>query len=581
MKKLIIFLILFSVRLFSQSTQIILDENFSDWENVNTVFTDPANDANGNIDFLKLGISNDNKFIYFLVQTNKEINLQSDNDILLCIDADNNPNTGFQVNGLGAELVYNFGNRRGTYYKNGSEQTVKQHDVGLISSPTVSSAIFELMFNKNAAVNGNLIFTNDTLNILLTEDKANPDYLPDAPGGINYSMTGNTYNPPEFSIAKKDTSLIRIMAYNVLKDGIFKDDRKEHFANIFNAVQPDIIGFEEVYHHTDEDLANIVKGFLPNSKLDFFGNSSSDVHVVSRYPVLQTTAIDGNAAFLIDLSSKYGKKMLFIVAHPPCCNKDDSRQKEIDHIMAFIRDSNLEEDSPIVIVGDMNFVGNSQQVKTLLSGDIINNNIYGEDFTPDWDGTNLDDSKPITTGYPATFTWYSASSSYSPGRLDYIVFTGSVMELKNSFALFTPGMPADTLSKYGLAENDVLIASDHLPVVSDFKMNCSTKVSHFNSEKFSFALFDNYPNPFGNSSLSKSKTTYISFILPAGLQTRPTLEIYNMLGQIIYRKEIQPYAGNHLLEFTPRNISSGVYFYRVKSNLPGQNSVVKKMVYLK
>ena len=92
---------------------------------------------------------------------------------------------------------------------------------------------------------------------------------------------------------------------------------------------------------------------------------------------------------------------MVIVAHPPCCSNDQGRQDEIDAFMAFLRESkdggefDIAEDTPIVIVGDMNLVGLNQQVKTLLTGDIINEIEYGQDFLPDWDGTALEDVKPF------------------------------------------------------------------------------------------------------------------------------------------------------------------------------------------
>ena len=89
----------------------------------------------------------------------------------------------------------------------------------------------------------------------------------------------------------------------------------------------------------------------------------------------------------------------------------------------------------------MNFVGDHKQVTTLLKGDIENEAAYGSDFTPDWDGSDFVDSKSPTTGVPFSFTWYSESSAFSPGRLDYMIYSGSNMKLENTYSLFTPGWP--------------------------------------------------------------------------------------------------------------------------------------------
>jgi beta-lactamase superfamily II metal-dependent hydrolase len=72
-----------------------------------------------------------------------------------------------------------------------------------------------------------------------------------------------------------------------------------------------------------------------------------------------------------------------------------------------------------------------------------------------------------------TFTWHGEGSSYWPGRLDYIVYSGSVLDVGNSFVAFTPGMSPDTLSAYGLESDDAVRASDHIPVVADFALPVS------------------------------------------------------------------------------------------------------------
>ena len=67
------------------------------------------------------------------------------------------------------------------------------------------------------------------------------------------------------------------------------------------------------------------------------------------------------------------------------------------------------------------------------------------------------------------FTWYSAESSFPPGRLDYIFITDSVLEVEREFVLFTPAMSDAELARYDLRAEDALSASDHLPVVADLR----------------------------------------------------------------------------------------------------------------
>jgi hypothetical protein len=86
----------------------------------------------------------------------------------------------------------------------------------------------------------------------------------------------------------------------------------------------------------------------------------------------------------------------------------------------------------------------------------------------------------------------------------------------------------------------------------------------------SFQLHQNYPNPFNPS-------TKISFILEESGFT--TLSIYNLLGQKVETlvEEDLP-LGTHQITLDASTLSSGVYFYKLKS---GQHSSVKKMMLLK
>ena len=76
-----------------------------------------------------------------------------------------------------------------------------------------------------------------------------------------------------------------------------------------------------------------------------------------------------------------------------------------------------------------------EQLETLITGNIFDEFSFGSDFTPDWDGNNLLDSQPYVPGLPMSYTWYSEFSSFSPGKLDYIVYI-SLIKIINIELLF-------------------------------------------------------------------------------------------------------------------------------------------------
>ncbi len=85
-----------------------------------------------------------------------------------------------------------------------------------------------------------------------------------------------------------------------------------------------------------------------------------------------------------------------------------------------------------------------------------------------------------------------------------------------------------------------------------------------------YLLYQNYPNPF-------NPITNIEYQIPkAGLVT---INIYNVVGQKV-RTLINKYQNNgrYTLKFNAGNLSSGIYFYQLKSN---QFTDVKKLILMK
>ncbi|NOY76896.1 MAG: T9SS type A sorting domain-containing protein [Calditrichaeota bacterium] len=568
-------------KLFSQSTAVVIDGRFSDWNSRQPLYTDARGDGGSDgIDFGRLWAGNDNRFLFLSVEMGREIILQNDNNISLFIDTDNNSNTGEKINGIGADLQWNFGQRNGFLNRNGQQQAIFHNDIGLVTAPTVSSNRFELALDWLSEVGGERVFSSDTIRIVFRD--AGGDQLP-APGSVVTYIWGENAQPamPVLSIRRSPSATFRAMAYNVLHDGPFDDTRASSFSRILKAIAPDIIGFEEIYDHSASQVAKQVSSFLPlpNGKQWYASKVDPDVLVVSRYPILKTFPLDGNGAFLLDLRSAGEKELLYIVAHPPCCGKDEQRQREIDHIMAFIRDAKsqggeltLTPDTPILIVGDMNLVGQAQQLQTFLTGEIVNHSTYGPSFSPDWDGTSLADLDPRHTNWPLAFTWYSPHSSYNPGRLDYMIYTDSVLKPLHQFVLFTPEMNQDSLAVAGLQAADATTASDHLPVVGDFKWVKRTGISEQHSSLLprSIRLEQNYPNPF-------NPETVIRVHLP--VRERVHLAIYDSLGRLVDRLiDGERDAGSYSVSWNAANQPSGVYFYRIQA---GEFTATKKLLLLK
>jgi len=250
-----------------------------------------------------------------------------------------------------------------------------------------------------------------------------------------------------------------------------------------------------------------------------------------------------------------GQPVMIINLHLPCCDNDSQRENEIDIILKFIREAklgnenyDLQPGTPIIITGDTNFVGNSDQVSALKSGDIFNNSISGPDFQIDWDTDGLKDLKPLTANTNTSYTWLSDWEGFSPGRLDYVFYSDSHLIQKNSFVIDTRELTSSQLDQNNLEFLDTNRASDHLPVIADFSLQVSI------TEDFSELIAVPYPNP---------AQDWIT-IDEIGLK-----QLIGLDGKVI----LQTYGNSLLLS----GVKAGLYLIRITDE-KGQSKVHKVLV---
>jgi hypothetical protein len=168
---------------------------------------------------------------------------------------------------------------------------------------------------------------------------------------------------------------------------------------------------------------------------------------------------------------------LLVSSHLKCCggtSNEATRQAQADEFMAFLRNSrtpgnspSLPATTPVLYGGDLNLVGLAQPMRTLTTGDLVNNATYGPDFAPDADGTAFTELPLTLSDFPADYTWENASGQFIPGKLDIVVVSDATVQPLRGFALHTGKMSSERLSQWGLLAGDTEAASDHVPVVVD------------------------------------------------------------------------------------------------------------------
>ncbi len=490
--------------------RIVLDGLFDEWAEVPVAFTDPADDhGNSPIDLRRVWLANDERFLYLKVEIGTPLNLQRfDGALRIHFDTDRSPTTGHAVGPIGSDFVILLPERRGAEQtaENFEAAAIRHVDFSLAWEPTLAGTRFEMRIARDARFpqSGKPIFPQKSFDIVLSARGTQADvedWAPDGPAAHTYTFAEGTLPPYRpIPIDKQDPAHVRLVSYNMLWGGIIR--RPEHYNRILRALRPDVICFQEVGHswRGSDPVDVLINAETVGARLDeilplgdgrrWHLHSHRSCVIASRWPLTMraddvpfATGV-GQAMALVDLpDDRYPADLYVICAHYKCCGSLDSeedRQRQIqsDGNVAWLRElrepggqATLPPRTPFVICGDLNLVGGHQILDTLVTGNIIDEARFGPDSPPDWDGSPLRDLRPLHNSGPAAYTWRDDEAAFTPGRLDAIVYSDSVMRAAHSFILNTRDMAAEDLARHKLQPDDVSRASDHLPVVVDFEVH--------------------------------------------------------------------------------------------------------------
>jgi hypothetical protein len=290
--------------------------------------------------------------------------------------------------------------------------------------------------------------------------------------------------------------------------------------------------------------------------------------LITHYDIEESWVVQSGyreSAYL--LSSPEGKKLLLLNCHFRCCGANEQRQEEADGVMEFLRDAKspggrvtLEEGTPIVLVGDLNLVGDRRQYETLITGDIADNTRYGADAPPDWDGGDWIDLVSRQPRSPFAYTWYNPGSSYAPARLDYLLYTAASMDIYGHMVINTADMSAEQRTRLGLQTNDSYDAADHFPRYADLLWKDATSVGATAAGELTLEAV--WPQP--------ARST-LQLQLSGSARTADVV-ITDVLGRVVYRgrSHASPRVGIDVSRFEP-----GPYILRLST---GRERIEKLIV---
>lgn len=557
----------------AQVPSIWLDGEFTDWTSSAPGWTDASGDGSP-IDLLSFQVSNDENYLFIRFQMAQTITLNSGNNLFLEIDADNNAQTGYSVNGIGAEMAWKFGGRYGYFNLSTGSISIDHGDIGFKALPTVTSSIFELAIDRSAKPdNQNDLFTGDTIKICFVDQSGSGDKMPDPGNEFTYvfdNTASSTFVPVDPN--KADSSHIRILSYNTLQDGITDISRQAAFQRIFQFANPDIVTLNECWNTQYYEVENLLDTWLPitGSSWDCWKIDAGNI-TCSRFPITQNWKILPDrrlTASLINLPVWYSKDLLLTNAHFKCCNGDSIRQREADGYIHFIKDAqtiggviDVENGTPFILCGDLNLVGDTQQLKTLVYGDIVDTSQFGSPGLPDWNQQPFIDHIAYQNNEAVACTWSDYGSSYWPGRLDFVISSQTNLNLEKTFILNTAILSSQQLSNYGLLATDSETASDHFPKISDISIPLILDIQE---EKPGLSTLKPYPNPARNS-----------FSVESPAKDALQFTVYNSIGQIILVKQ---FDRGKQIRINSENWPAGIYMLIARNrskNMTGKIEIEK------
>lgn len=286
------------------------------------------------------------------------------------------------------------------------------------------------------------------------------------PAWFRWPVTAQAPAPADVAAPARPQDAIRIVSWNVLRSR--PSEEPAPFARVLSALAPDIVLVQE---WDEPDADGIAAWFETNvgDQWRAIKGEGRGVAVVTRWPAallgpeaLEPEGMDRPVRFIGALVETDRGSVAVGSAHLKCCGyagseEDTERMVEAIAIRDAIGEA-LAELSPgaLVVGGDMNLVGSRPPLEALMAG-------------ADLDGSDLEVAEAFTLGDRTQVTWSAAGAIFAPGRLDYLVYSGSSAELAHAFVLDTAVLSETALGSMGLARGDSR-ASDHRPLVLDIRM---------------------------------------------------------------------------------------------------------------
>ena len=487
----------------NESEPIVIDGGFDDWRAAPPLLDDSGDAPRSVVDFGSMSCQADSQFVHLFIELGQVVNIQHlDGRGLLLLDIDGDPDTGivqFELPGVDAIIELTPPNQREparpsmgiglvstTYNPHALDPAVRQlspYDIGMCFAPTHSSDRTEIRLQRGRLLpqtppafegdhfTGKLVFVDRTSLLRDQTDAFRCDLPALSPGKVLDA------EQPTDPLQRPDGTALRAMNWNSEFGALFL--MPDLAARILRAIDPDVILFEEMPDtHSGPELEQFLSGALKDAERGerwhvAWGAGGGDLRcaVASRFPMELIEKLnlvpypdrpDRHVRFAGAVAEVAGTKLLLVALHLKCCGYDGSpedltRELEVqlvrDAISQAMQDRSFDG---ILIAGDLNLVGSTRPLDALALP-------LGRSAPP------FVVLQPLQIDRRSKITWSDPDQPFVPGRLDYMLMSSEALAPAGCFVLDTADLAPRWLSRHGLNAEDTAMASDHLPVVADYR----------------------------------------------------------------------------------------------------------------
>jgi len=385
-----------------------------------------------------------------------------------------------------------------------------------------------------------------------------------------------------------------IATYNILNyPGSTGATRNQHFITVLSNTKPDILVVQEMLSQDGVDgfLSNVMNTFgetyaagtfingedtdnaifYKTSKFTFLSNTpiETELRDINEFILVHTNGIDTVRLYSLHLKASQGS------------SNEEKRAREVDSLRKVL--DTLHANANYMVIGDFNiYVSSELAYQKLL--DQTNSGYVIDPINRPGDWHNNISFVDIHTQSTRTRQFGGGANGGMDDRFDMILVSENMIEvggihyLDSTYIAYgndgnhfndSLNAPPNNAVTQEIA-NALHYASDHIPLFATFRFDGPTETEIIIGLPNTPMLYQNYPNPFNPS-------TTIQYAIPkAGVVT---LKVYNILGQaIITLINGEKPIGSYEVEFDASTLSSGIYFYQLKS---GSFVVTKKMLLMK